>query len=509
MKPVTEFRGHETSSDYKKKQWDNNQKKNYNEMKEGVIINSFIKDGNFCDSNNKFFIPQSTVSTEDLFEKQKNRTLKEKVLSHPLTPLCVTTLGVLGGVAVVTKLLHQSSKIKLALPEWKHLPEIARNMNLVSENQFVTYVMLQNPSVKTAIAALATFAFTSGVFVMKSFVDGFKEVWVKKQEAGIQKNLQENLIAVETKSFAGKNQIVRNMMNEKNAEMSKIIKLVQNRKYEMPSVFKGFGISFGNSNTEPQKEKKPESLSSNLMYFASGILTLGLSVFLIKKTHGYIKNTAKEIEQYEQKLLKKVENILAKDSKEILSNHKAEVQHIFEKLNFKPEFAKEQLLKAGLKKEEIEPIVERLEERVKRFVQAPESIGGRRGIQYYSYIDDVQGHFYNWIMNRDSKSAGALTRNLFIALATVTGIGYLGKTSVEAIKDVQVKKVNANTELDLHKQLVNVELKNFSSKKNSIIQPLVNEFKQKATHSSDAESLKVMANDVLFEIKNSAPFVYS
>ncbi len=38
----------------------------------------------------------------------------------------------------------------------------------------------------------------------KMFMDGFKDIWVKRREADIQKNLQENLIAVETQAFSGK-----------------------------------------------------------------------------------------------------------------------------------------------------------------------------------------------------------------------------------------------------------------------------------------------------------------
>ena len=40
-------------------------------------------------------------------------------------------------------------------------------------------------------------------FMGKTFFDGYKDIWVKRKEANIQKNLQENLIAVETQSFSG------------------------------------------------------------------------------------------------------------------------------------------------------------------------------------------------------------------------------------------------------------------------------------------------------------------
>lgn len=42
-------------------------------------------------------------------------------------------------------------------------------------------------------------------FMGKTFFDGFKDVWVKKREADIQKNMQEQLINIETQSFCRQN----------------------------------------------------------------------------------------------------------------------------------------------------------------------------------------------------------------------------------------------------------------------------------------------------------------
>jgi len=112
-------------------------------------------------------------------------------------------------------------------------------------------------------------------------------------------------------------------------------------------------------------------------------------------------------------------------------------------------------------------------------------------------------------MNSNNGTTGQFTKNLFVALATVAGMGYLGKNAVEAVKDVQVKKYNAQTDLDLHKRLVEVELKNFETKKRSNIDVLMNEFKKTAKINENKEKLESMANEILYEIKNGAPFVYS
>ena len=87
--------------------------------------------------------------------------------------------------------------------------------------------------------------------------------------------------------------------------------------------------------------------------------------------------------------------------------------------------------------------------------------------------------------------------------------GYVGKQALDAIKQAEVIKTNAQTELELQRKLVNVELKNFYAKKSSVINPLVDEFLVQAKHGKDSAELKVMAENILLEIKNGPPFVYS
>ena len=64
--------------------------------------------------------------------------------------------------------------------------------------------------------------------------------------------------------------------------------------------------------------------------------------------------------------------------------------------------------------------------------------------------------------------------------------------------------------MELQKRLVSTELRNFKSKKDAAILPLVEEFyKQVDSGKRTKEELKTMAENVLFEIKNGPPFVYS
>ena len=91
----------------------------------------------------------------------------------------------------------------------------------------------------------------------------------------------------------------------------------------------------------------------------------------------------------------------------------------------------------------------------------------------------------------------------------MSAVGYAGKLTGDAIKEVQVKKINAQTELDLQKRLVSTELRNFKAKKDAAITPLVEEFYKQKEAGKSKEELKVIADNILYEIKNGAPFVYS
>ena len=108
--------------------------------------------------------------------------------------------------------------------------------------------MVQSPNRKTILAALGVITLGSMAFIGKNFIDGFKEVWVKKREADIQKNLQENLIEVETQSFSGKIQIIRSMLSSKAKTFSDSLS------------FKG--------------EKKDKNTNDNKLPFLIGGLTL-------------------------------------------------------------------------------------------------------------------------------------------------------------------------------------------------------------------------------------------
>ena len=144
-------------------------------------------------------------------------------------------------------------------------------MDRVKESIFS---MIQSPNRKTILAAVGVISLAAMAFMLKTFADGFKEVWVKKKEADIQKNLQENLIAVETQSFSGKMQIIRSMLSSKANLFSKELNQVCEE------------INFGAGNDKQGKTKK-----DNLLMLLTGGITVAGIVAL-----GYfsMKNIRKE-----------------------------------------------------------------------------------------------------------------------------------------------------------------------------------------------------------------------
>ena len=130
---------------------------------------------------------------------------------------------------------------------------------------------------------------------------------------------------------------------------------------------------------------------------------------------------------------------------------------------------------------------------------------GRNKITYFSHVNDSLAFFYDWLMNPKNPQF----KNLFFGITGISALGYGGKLASEAVKEVQVKKYNADIELNLQRRLVATELRNFKAKKESVIEPLCEEFEYQRQLGRTPEELKNVAENILFEIKNGPPFVYS
>ena len=271
-----------------------------------------------------------------------------------------------------------------------------------------------------------------------------------------------------------------------------------------------------------QTAKKDALNKDYLTWFVGGssilaTLLLGLiSAKNIRKSDELIKksaeNTRKGLDNIIKSFNEKEKIIPVKDHDgNILKGidaYKYVIETMLEKLYAKPEDIEDVVSKMNLSKEEKEIFAKELKKSMNRATEKVNgAIGGsgRNKITYFSHVNDYLSFFYDWLMNPKNPQF----KNLFLGIAGISALGYCGKSSVEAIKEVQVKKYNAQTELDLQKRLVATELKNFKAKKESAINPLCEEFQIQLKNGKPVEELKIMADNILFEIKNGPPFVYS
>ena len=98
---------------------------------------------------------------------------------------------------------------------------------------------------------------------------------------------------------------------------------------------------------------------------------------------------------------------------------------------------------------------------------------------------------------------------LFLGLSFISTTGYVLKAVADAVKDVTVGKENAKSELNLRKNLISTEIENFKAKKLSAINPLIEKFDYQMKKGKSKQELKELAENILSEIINGPPYVYS
>ena len=484
------------------------QKRNDSNVKEGVIVNSFVKDpllslDETCDtliiSNTNIDLPQKVYEKET---KQRD----------PLIPLCIATVGVMALLGGFTAMMKKFSKGKLESTKEYLLPGMTRNHCINDEIHQSIFSMIQSPSRKTILASLGVITLGSMAFMGKIFIDGFKDVWIKKQEADIQKNLQENLIEVETQSFSGKIQIIRSMLSSKAKIFSQELTFKANDD-------KASSNTITKNNSDEISSSRNKDKKMWLIGGATLLSILGLGYFAtrnIRKSDEFIRKGIKNTKTGIDNLIddfnsgKPLDNIQAHNGM-VLSGkdaYKALIENMLETIYAKPEEIERVVNKLNLPQAEKEEFIRQLKDDMN---QATEQVNpmmggsGRNKITYFSHVNDYLSFFYDWLMNPKNPQF----KNLFFGIAGVSALAYGGKTAAEAVKDVQVKKYNAETELELQKRLVSTELRNFKAKKESAIEPLCDEFYLQKDAGKSKEELKIIADNILFEIKNGPPFVYS
>lgn len=488
------------------------QQKNISEMKEGLVVNTLIKEPlsleNMYDS---LVIPDKAQGAS---KNEKAEVIKQKSMSKTLTPLLLTTTGVFGLLAGSMAIVASAAKHRTKLPTWKTLPEVPKNIAINNEPHFATYLMIQDPSTKTVLGALGVFVLGAIGLIGKNFVDGVKAIWVRKKEADVQRDLQEKLIAVETKSFSGKMQILRNMLSEKAHELDAVLK--KNNMSLWDSVaFKKF-VSFGGNNAVTEKDTetlakngKNKDMKTAGLIGVTALAVAGLGFLAFRN----VRKTAELYKNYEKDLLNHVQNMI-KDT-DVKADDLEYIKNLFKSLRMPKAYIEETIAKiktapldAANKPIDLKAYTVEVIKEVEQISQkGAEAIAGSPGTKpsYYSHTNDERAHLYNMIVNPENP----LLKILFAGMTTVTGVGYIGTQVVEAMREVEVIKENAKIELNLQQRLVSVEMKNFETKKKSVIEPLIDEFKAQAQNGKEKKELKVRAENILYEIKNGPPFVYS
>lgn len=477
----------------------NSQRKNNLTTKEGVLVNNLVKDKDCSlnDTKDTFIISDKVPMPGALYKDRK-------VVDKKLLPLSGIAIGIMSSIAILTGFLNHSAKVSVGLAKEKWLPSVTRNIQLSNETYQIIYQIVQNPNQKTFIAGAGVLALTAMAFMGKTFFDGYKDVWVKRKEAGIQKNLQENLISVETQSFSGKIQIIRSMLSKYSADFEKYI-ISDNEKILPNFGKKRHSVLPFTSDNDKKKHKKTSNLGNIILGITTfaGIVGLGfLSLRNLSKAKSNLQTGADEIK-------KGIKFLVETSDESTREFDEFNLKHLFMSINAPEDFIKEQVNKLKWTSEAKDKFINMITSKINTSTtKVNPNIGGDGTPKpaFNSFVDDYRAFFYNLLLDTSNPQF----QQLFLGITGITAVSYGGKLAGDAIKEVQVKKINAETELELQKRLVSTELRNFKSKKDAAVLPLVEEFyRQVDSGKRTKEELKTMAENVLFEIKNGPPYVYS
>jgi len=478
------------------------QKRNSNSTKEGKIVNSFVKDTQL--SLDETF--DTLIISHENIDLPKKVFEKEEKKNNTLAYIAAAATGTMALIGGFTGLIKNFSQKKYQSSQEYLLPGITRNHCINDEIHQGIFSMIQSPNRKTILACLGVITLSAMAFMAKTFVDGYKDVWIKKREADIQKNLQENLIEVETQSFSGKIQIIRSLLATKAQQFGKALEETS-----------------ANPKFEGNKIKKEEKETPKWFLPAFGVLTLGAIVGLGYHSMKNIRKSEECIKKGIDNTKKGIDNIISEFNKgkdiipvqghngETLTGkdaYKHVIENMLDSIFAKPQEIDDAISKMDLPQAEKDEFIKHLKKSMNQStekVNAAIGGSGRNKITYFSHVNDYLSFFYDWLMNPQNPQF----KNLFFGIAGISGLSYCGATAANAIKDVQVKKYNADTELELQRRLVSTELRNFKTKKESAIEPLCDEFFLQKEKGKSKEELKNMADNILFEIKNGPPFVYS
>lgn len=475
----------------------------------GVLLNQYIKKQDSHDDFDNFERISNSLLIPDKIEistKEENSKKDSFDYKKALKPLIIATGSVLGAIALFSISIKKYSKILSTQNDVVRPGDLARNINIVEEPHFAMYRLLRDPNAKNLAGFVGVGVMSTVTLVAKNFIDGIKEIWTKKQNCDIEHDLQENLIQVETEAFSGKLNVVNGLLSNSTKYFKSV--LSPNENNASKTSFKSFLNFKGRRKDEENEPRNKNERKNNYkpwIYMGLGTLGLiGIGYGLFRNYQKTLKNLDVFTQKFEHKEIEsKIINAIQDNDK---SSAIKKLTDIFKVINATDNTMQTNLSKVrGITQEEIADVIKNVKA-AQIYAQAPEALGGvSEKIQYYCYINEERGHLYNWILNPENK----FNKYLFLSFCAISSVGYIGHQVADAIKDVVVSRENSKSELALKKKLVQTEIDNFKAKKMSAINPLMENFAYQVEQGKSKEDLKELAENILIEIKNGPPYVYS
>lgn len=474
----------------------NNPKSKDSDTIRGVLLNNYIKkQDNFEKTTAKddFEAFYSNLLVVDDNKKEEKQNINNENFSFDykkaLKPLAISSLITIGAIGFIGLFMKKYSNSLATQSDIVRPGDLARNINILEEPQFAMYRALRDPSAKNVLGLIGIGIMSAITLVSKNLADGIKDVWVKKQNFDIEYEFQKNMIEVETKQFSGKLNFVNDLLKKEGDYFKQSLNFKGNKKQK----------------SESSDTKKDNNNKKALLLAGAGVVGFCAFSFLVFKNY---QKTLKNLDTFTQKFEhNKIQNeingaINEQDKEKALKR----MTDILKVINANEETMRGNLSKINnITSDEIENAVKDIK-KAQIYVAAPEALGGiSEKIQYYCYIDEERGHLYNWILNPENK----FNKYLFLSFSAISAIGYLMKSFAQGFKDIMVTKQNAKNELELKRRLIDIEINNFKSKKTSAISPLIDDFDKKKNEGKSKEELSALAQNILLEIKNGPPYVYS
>ncbi len=472
----------------------------------GVLLNRYIQnrstsqDKDIAAFSNSLLIPESTPKNKEEIDKQNSFNYKKA-----LKPVLITT-GVALGAFLGTSLILSKYSNKLATESLEIPYDVGINFNIKEEPHFAFYRALIKPTKNNIFGFIGLCMFSGLTLTAKNFVDGSNDIWVKKQEFNTKHDYMKNMIAIDKDKFAGKLNIVNTMLKDTSDYFNGFF--TKNQKGEK-NVFGNF-LNFKGKNKNQDDKEDNKSKKENIKNYAAfaGILASIFGIgFLMYKNYS---KTLSNLQEYTKKcdhvnILNDIKDakIMYRDGRE------SEATEILKNILKSTNTNKQTIIDTVKEIEIPNDVLDEIENSVtnsKMFAKPLEYLSGQSGLtNYYGYFNEERGLLYNWILHPENP----FNKYLFLGFAIISSLGYVAKKAADSVKKVVVNQENKKAELDLEKKLIAVEIENFKAKKESAINPLIENFNLQAQNGKTEKELKEMAQNILTEIKTGPPYVYS